>query len=160
MPIDASSPERLDAFDPLAVPTVTQLLGEIDAWDRRAEGPAGPEGPEGSEGTGGAGEVDGRRNAEDDGLSDEERRMMNGGKANANANGNTNGNGNGIRKMADYEKTSLKPYVDCFRAFVAGLLRDERGGGKRERGSEPDGHNHKAGRNGAVGVGVADPMEF
>lgn len=30
MPIDSSKP---DAFDPMAVPTVTELLGEIDKWN-------------------------------------------------------------------------------------------------------------------------------
>jgi DNA primase small subunit len=35
-------------------------------------------------------------------------------------------------KVDDYEKTSLKPYVDYFKTFVNGLLRDE-AGVKRER---------------------------
>lgn len=38
----------------------------------------------------------------------------------------------GGRKVHDYEKTSLKPYIDYFRSFVAELNRDERVG-KRER---------------------------
>lgn len=57
-------------FDPLGVPTVTQLLGEIDAW--RAE--------EGEDG----------------------------------------------KTVQDWEKTSLKPYVDYFRGFVSALLKDEK----------------------------------
>ncbi|ODQ79756.1 hypothetical protein BABINDRAFT_161456 [Babjeviella inositovora NRRL Y-12698] len=36
------------------------------------------------------------------------------------------------KKLADWEKTSMKPYVDLFRKFVAGLLKDEFKG-KRER---------------------------
>ena len=73
VPIDLA---KLDDFDPEAVPTVTELLAEIDAW----------KGDEGEEGN----------------------------------------------KISDYEKTSLKPYVELFKTHVAGLLRDERGV-KRER---------------------------
>ena len=36
------------------------------------------------------------------------------------------------KRLADYEKTSLKPYVEFFKEHVAGLLREERGV-KRER---------------------------
>ena len=39
------------------------------------------------------------------------------------------------KKIQDYEKTSLKPYVEYFRTYVAGLLRDEKGV-KRERGDD------------------------
>jgi DNA primase small subunit len=41
----------------------------------------------------------------------------------------------GNRKLQDYEKTSLKPYVDYFRSFIAGLLKEERNG-KRERNDD------------------------
>lgn len=34
VPIDSSDPA---AFDPLAVPTVTELLGEIDSWEKTQE---------------------------------------------------------------------------------------------------------------------------
>jgi DNA primase small subunit len=75
VPIDT---RRLETFDPLAVPTVTELLGEIDEWS-------------------GAEEVGGRR-------------------------------------VQDWEKTRLKPYIDHFRTFVAALVRDEMDGKvKRER---------------------------
>ncbi|KLJ08886.1 DNA primase small subunit [Blastomyces silverae] len=41
------------------------------------------------------------------------------------------------RKVQDYEKTSLKPYIDYFRSFVAGLLKAERTGvGMGKRGRE------------------------
>lgn len=41
------------------------------------------------------------------------------------------------RGVADWEKTSLRPYVEQFRAFVAGVMRDERDGRvKRERDDE------------------------
>ena len=41
------------------------------------------------------------------------------------------------KKIQDYEKTSLKPYVDYFKAHVASLLRSERGV-KRERDEDGD----------------------
>lgn len=76
-------------FDPLGVPTVAELLEEIDQWkaDEDAE--------------------------------------------------------EGGKPLQDWEKTSLKPYVDYFRTFVSALMRDERDVRvKRER---PEGN---------------DPMEF
>ena len=81
VPIDL---RRLDKFDPLGVPTVTELLGEIDAWDSASKKPE-------------------RLDPDDE-----------------------------SKKLQDYEKTSLKPYVDYFRAHVAGLLREEKTV-KRER---------------------------
>ncbi|OAK94016.1 prim-pol domain-containing protein [Phaeosphaeriaceae sp. SRC1lsM3a] len=72
VPIDTRTAEE---FDPLSVPTVTQLLTEIDEWEG----------------------------------DDSEK------------------------KMQDWEKTSLKPYVDYFRRFVAGLLEEDRPAVKRER---------------------------
>lgn len=39
--------------------------------------------------------------------------------------GGADGNGNG-KTLADWEKTSLKPYVEYFRSFVLALMRDER----------------------------------
>ncbi|PWY87987.1 prim-pol domain-containing protein [Aspergillus sclerotioniger CBS 115572] len=93
VPIDARKAEQ---FDPLSVPTVTELLAEIDAWD--AEHPSTNAGPEIAEGEGSVPDSDAR----------------------------------GGRKLQDYEKTSLKPYIDYFRSFIAGLLKEERTG-KRER---------------------------
>jgi DNA primase small subunit len=81
VPIDV---RRVEEFDPFGVPTVVQLLEEIDAWHVEH----GPE--EGGE----------------------------------------------EKKMADWEKTSLKPYVEYFRAFVAGLLKEEKTM-KREREEDP-----------------------
>lgn len=78
VPIDL---KRLEKFDPLAVPTVTELLSEIDAWDSENKKPD-----------------------QDD----------------------------HVTKLQDYEKTSLKSYVDYFRAHVSNLIRDEKGV-KRER---------------------------
>ncbi|KAI9840914.1 MAG: hypothetical protein M1837_001241 [Sclerophora amabilis] len=73
VPIDT---RKVADFDPLAVPTVTQLLDEIDAWDSKH--PI-------NEQT----EVEGKR-------------------------------------IQDYEKTSLKPFVEYFKGFVVGLLKDEK----------------------------------
>lgn len=86
VPIDG---RNIEEFDPLAVPTVTELLNEIDEYD--SENP-----PSAS---------------------------------------NADASGSAERKMQDYEKTRLKPYVDYFRSFVANLMKDERPG-KRERGAE------------------------
>lgn len=51
------------------------------------------------------------------------------------------------RRLQDYEKTSLKPYIEYFRSFIAGLLKEERNG-KRER-SDDGGGNVKS-----------EPMDF
>ena len=72
VPIDT---KRLTKFDPLGVPTVTELLGEIDAFDEDAK----------------------------EGKGD-------------------------FKKSQDYEKTSLRPYVEYFRIHVSGLLKDEKSG--------------------------------
>lgn len=73
VPIDL---RKVDEFDPLSVPKVTELLAEIDEWQGE--------------------------DAE--------------------------------KKVQDWEKTSLKPYIEWFRVFVAGLLKDEKDNGvKRER---------------------------
>ncbi|KAI9779106.1 MAG: hypothetical protein M1816_003750 [Peltula sp. TS41687] len=99
VPIDLGG---LDEFDPLSVPTVSELLREIDAWDRR-------NGKEGGGGGGGAGEG-------------EDVVMM-----------TVDGNGNGgAKRVQDYEKTSLKPYVELLMHFAQGLIREEKGS-KRER---------------------------
>ncbi|KAK0936414.1 p48 polypeptide of DNA primase [Friedmanniomyces endolithicus] len=78
VPIDTRT---LEDFDPLTVPTVTDLLREIDEWDA-------------NHGT----------------MSDEER-----------------------AKVQDWQKTSLKGYVEYFRGYVAGLLKEEAKGSKRGR---------------------------
>lgn len=75
VPIDT---RKLEKFDPLGVPTVTELLHEIDSWDPKAQ-------------------------MEED-----------------------------SKKLQDYEKTSLKPYVESFRVHVGSLLKAEQGV-KRER---------------------------
>ena len=78
VPIDT---KRLEKFDPLGIPTVTELLAEIDDWDGV------------------------NTKSEEEGES---------------------------KKLQDYEKTSLKPYVEFFRSYVSSLLRGEKGV-KRER---------------------------
>lgn len=84
MPIDV---RKVEEFDPMGVPTVQDLLAEIDAW----------------EGKGAKEEV------EEDG---EER-------------------------LQDWQKTSLRPYVELFRTHVAAVLKDE--GVDRKRGREEGG---------------------
>lgn len=84
MPIDTRA---LDEFDPFGVPTVLELLSEIDEWEETHGGQAVVAGAEGE------------------------------------------------KKVADWEKTSLKPYVEYFKGFVAGLLKDEKAA-KRDRDDE------------------------
>lgn len=84
VPIDVA---RLEDFDPLSVPTVTDLLGEIDAYEGQEMQTEGDE---------------------------------------------------GTKKMMDYEKTSLRPYVDYFRAHVSALLKEEKPV-KREREDDENG---------------------
>ncbi|KAF2213736.1 hypothetical protein CERZMDRAFT_83843 [Cercospora zeae-maydis SCOH1-5] len=78
VPIDM---RRVEEFDPFTVPLVTELLDEIDEWDRN-QGAS---------------------------MTEEQR-------------------GN----VQDWQKTSLKPYVEYFRGHVASLLKEE-SRGKRER---------------------------
>jgi DNA primase small subunit len=74
--------KKCEDFDPLEVPTVTDLLREIDEW--------GPE----------EGEKDGKT-------------------------------------IQDWEKTSLRPYVEYFRSFVSSLMKEEKDiKVKREREDE------------------------
>jgi DNA primase small subunit len=82
VPID---PQNVDEFDPLSVPTVLDLLKEIDQWQSEK-------------------------------LQDGEKRLH------------------------DWEKTSMKPYVEYFKAFVAGLLKEEKemNAIKREREEDED----------------------
>jgi len=78
--------KNLNGFDPLGVPTVTELLGEIDEWTAPADG-------------------------EKEGKS-----------------------------VQDWEKTSLKPYVEYFRSFVLALMKDEKEDKvkrEREEGADP-----------------------
>jgi DNA primase small subunit len=81
VPIDT---RKVEEFDPLNVPTITQCLGEIDEWDR-------------------------------DHMNEESDET---------------------KKINDWEKTSMKEYVDYFRGFVAALLKEE---SKIKRGREDDG---------------------
>jgi DNA primase small subunit len=93
---------RAEAFDPLSVPKVTELLAEVDQYGN-------PEG--GAEQTNGYVE---------DGVT--------------------------MRKLNDWEKTSLKPYVELFDGFVRSLLKSEVVRVKRERDDD--------------GVSGPDGMEF
>lgn len=81
VPIDIS---RLEEFDPFTVPTVTQLLDEIDKWED-SQRKIKKEEPEVAE--------------------SEEKKP--------------------VSRIQDWEKTSLKPYVELFRTFVNGLMKEE-----------------------------------
>jgi DNA primase small subunit len=85
-----------DKFAPFDVPTVTELLSEIDEWDARQQG------------------VD----AEGDSQM---------------SNASENAVGGAEKRVQDWEKTRLKPYVEYFRKFVNNLLNDEIKSVKRER---------------------------
>lgn len=98
VPIDV---RKLDEFDPLTVPTVTELLSEIDVWDRKNNNA--------HEGGGGAG------------GGDAAMMMM-----------EQDGNAAATKRTQDYEKTSLKPYVEYLMHFAQALMKEERGI-KRER---------------------------
>lgn len=80
VPIDT---EKVEEFDPFSVPTVQQLLGEIDEWVAKSE-------------------------------EDKER-------------------------IQDWQKTSLRPYVEYFKRFVDGLVKEEMAEKKRGRDEESEG---------------------
>lgn len=92
--------KRADAFDPLAVPKVTELMAEVDNFGRRQEG------------------------------TEQESGFVE--------------NGVTMRKLEDWEKTSLKPFVELFDGFVKTLLKSEMTRVKRERDED--------GVTGAVGM--------
>jgi DNA primase small subunit len=104
VPIDHRA-AALDAFDPLAVPTLQGLVREIDAWTDADGAAAALAAVEVSEGTAAA--VGGSSSQD-------------------------------VKHVQDWEKTSLKPYIEYFRSFVTALMKDEREAVvKRER--EDDG---------------------
>ncbi|KAG4301295.1 hypothetical protein PCANB_002534 [Pneumocystis canis] len=72
VPIDSNFPEK---FNPFEVPTVTQLLDEIDAWDKKHQ-------------------ENQQKSEKQDHIS-------------------------------DYEKTSLKPYIEYFKKFVSLIIKEE-----------------------------------
>ncbi|CAK7201860.1 p48 polypeptide of DNA primase [Sporothrix eucalyptigena] len=80
VPIDV---QRLEEFDPLGVPTVQQLLQEIDTYSQQGAS----------------------------GGSDEDA---------------SQGPAANEKKLQDWEKTSLRPYIEHFRSFVLALMRDEK----------------------------------
>lgn len=111
VPIDTN---HLESFDPEGVPTVIQLLAEIDGWEKPDSLKLEEDDAEVDEEVGGGGEDTKMEEGE------KEKKV----------------------KVLDYEKTSLKPYIDFFKKYVASLLRDERGVKKEKE------------------EGVGDAMEF
>ncbi|KAL1899145.1 p48 polypeptide of DNA primase [Sporothrix stenoceras] len=83
VPIDVN---RLEEFDPLGVPTVQELLQEIDSYSQ---------------------------NSGANGSDDEPSQ-------------NKNGAGGDEKKLQDWEKTSLRRYIEQFRSFVLNLMKDEK----------------------------------
>ncbi|GAB7347558.1 hypothetical protein MBLNU459_g4448t1 [Dothideomycetes sp. NU459] len=81
VPIDI---RRVEEFEPMNVPTVQELLAQIDSWETKGKNEEG-----------------------------------------------------GDERMQDWEKTSLKPYVEYFRNHVNALMKDE--GAEKKRGREEDG---------------------
>lgn len=73
---DASQGRQVDEFDPFTVPTVTELLAEVDAY----------------------------KESDDGGFVED---------------------GATVRKMQDFEKTRLKPYIETFEKFIKGVLKSE-----------------------------------
>ncbi|KAH0538324.1 hypothetical protein GP486_008784, partial [Trichoglossum hirsutum] len=117
VPID---PRQLDEFDPLSVPTVTELLGEIDRWDAAH----GKEEQPGGDVEGGGAEY-----------------MP--------------------RKVQDYEKTRLKPYVELFKSFVMALMKDEKDKSGREgEGGGRDDHRAVKKEKEREHAAGSDAMEF
>jgi DNA primase small subunit len=86
VPIDTRA---LEDFDPIAVPTVHELLAEIDAWTV-----AHPEV---------------KQDAKEDTPGEEKKDTKKEAK----------------KGIADWEKTSLKPYIEYFRNFVGSIIKDE-----------------------------------
>lgn len=121
VPIDS---KRAEQFDPLSVPTVTQLLSEIDKWDA--------EHPSSAAGASEDAEMDASHAVDGEALGSSDARTS--------------------RKLQDYEKTSLKPYIDYFRSFIANLLKEERSG-KRSRDNTNDNEDVSASAGG-------ESMEF
>lgn len=125
VPIDI---RRVEQFDPLSVPTVGELIAEINAWD-------GGEGGSRENGSNGMNDVVKDEQMAGDVDFDPGAGVGAGGAGLSSA-ADVDGKG---RRVQDYEKTSLKPYIDYFRSFVAGLLKAERAGagaGKRGRDAE------------------------
>ncbi|KAK4098710.1 prim-pol domain-containing protein [Parathielavia hyrcaniae] len=55
------------------------------------------------------------------------------------AGGGAGGSSQEVKHVQDWEKTSLKPYIEYFRSFVTALMKDERAAGvKREREEDGD----------------------
>jgi DNA primase small subunit len=96
VPIDTKD-NNAEKFDPFDVPTVTELLSEIDEWDAKNQ----------------------KLDAEGD------SQMSNASEATVGADKE--------KRVQDWEKTRLKPYVEYFRKFVNNLLNDEIKSVKRER---------------------------
>ena len=119
---DASANEaEVDEFDPFTVPKVTELLAEIDTY--------GSQGHEGDDDNtpNGHGDQNGHDDNENNTQDSQSKNTANGGYVE---------DGVTMRKVQDYEKTRLKPYVDTFEKFVRKLMKSEMAGIKRERDAD------------------------
>ena len=115
---DASeSPQQLDDFDPFTVPKVTELLDEVDSYGK-------------------VNDVDDDEKESDAAVKDED------GAATTNGHAGANGyveDGVTMRKVQDWEKTRLKPYVELFEGFVRRLMKSEMAAERIKREREEDG---------------------
>ena len=105
-------------------------------------------------------EIDAWDGGADGGANDE----VNGAADDKADSGNANA-GTTARKLADYEKTSLRPYVEYFRRFVGAVLRDEvaaggAGSGNGSGNGGKTGRMEKRAKSGVDTSGGTDPMEF
>lgn len=121
----------VEDFDPLEVPTVQQLVAEIDAWHADHDRDRSDHNDDDEDmGGGSSNEQDGdgakvkvKKESQEGGTSLDE----------AVRNKSRRRGGEKKKNLQDWEKTSLRPHIEYFRSFVLALMRDETTTVKRER---------------------------